>query len=187
MAEFRSSLLPPSKKSLDRICTHMGVSTKHIEHNFANSVLLEGVRRLGYSRRDVPQNTGGEAHPCGYCGSGCAAPAKQGPANRWLPDAADHGAEFMEGCKIESVEFETSSRKAVGVKGAWTRRDRIIRRSVRVKAKRVIVACGSLQSSLLLMRSGIHNPHLGCNLHLHPTSLVGAVFEEETRPWEGRP
>lgn len=176
------------QESLDRICTHMGVSTKHIEQNFANSALLEGARRLGYSGHDVPQNTGGKAHPCGYCGSGCPAAAKQGPANRWLPDAADRGAEFMEGCKIESVEFETSSngtRKAVGVKGTWTSRDRTIRRSVRVKAKRVIVACGSLQSPLLLMRSGINNPHLGCNLHLHPTSLVGAVFEEETRPWEG--
>jgi choline dehydrogenase-like flavoprotein len=176
------------QESLDRICRHMGVSTKHIEHNLANSVLLEGARRLGYSRYDVPQNTGGNAHLCGYCGSGCPAAVKQGPANRWLPDAADHGAQFMEGCKIESVEFETSSngkRKAVGVKGTWTSKDRTTRRSMRVKAKRVIVACGSLQSPLLLMQSGIKNPHLGANLHLHPTTLVGAVFEQETRPWEG--
>lgn len=173
--------------SLDRICTHMGVSTEHIDHNFANSALLEGARRLGYAGHDVPQNTGGKAHLCGYCGAGCAAATKQGPANRWLPDAAERGAEFMEGCKVERVEFEASSneKRAVGVTGTWTSKDRTIRRSVRVKAKRVIVACGTLQSPLLLTRSGVKNPHLGRNLHLHPTSFLGAVFDEETRPWEG--
>jgi choline dehydrogenase-like flavoprotein len=176
------------QESLDRICAHMGVSAEHIEHNFANAALLEGARRLGYSSHDVPQNTGGRAHPCGYCGAGCAAVTKQGPANRWLPDAADRGAEFMEGCEIKEVEFETSAngkRRAVGVKGIWTSKDRTVRRSVRVKAKRVVVGCGSLQSPLLLIRSGIKNPHLGRNLHLHPTSFIGAVFDEATRPWEG--
>jgi choline dehydrogenase-like flavoprotein len=176
------------QESLDRICSHMGVGTEHMEHNFANSALLEGARRLGYASHDVPQNTGGKAHLCGYCGGGCAAATKQGPANRWLPDAAGHGAEFMEGCMVREVEFETSAngqRTAVGVNGTWTSKDRTIRRSVCVKAKRVIVACGSLQSPLLLMRSGVKNPHLGRNLHLHPTSFVGAVFDEETRPWEG--
>ena len=176
------------QESLDRVCTHMGVSSEHIEHNFANSALLEGARRLGYAAHDVPQNTGGKAHLCGYCGSGCASTTKQGPANRWLPDAAECGAEFMEGCEVKQVEFETSSdgrRRAVGVSGTWTSNDRTIHRQMRVKAKRVIVACGTLQSPLLLMRSGIKNQHLGRNLHLHPTSFIGAVFDEETRPWEG--
>ena len=176
------------QESLDRICAHMGVSTEHIEHNFANSALLEGARRLGYSGHDVPQNTGGRAHLCGYCGSGCASVTKQGPANRWLPDAAEYGAEFMAGCEIKQVEFETSSdgkRRAVGVEGVWESKDRTIRRKVRVKAKRVIVACGTLQSPLLLMRSGVKSAHLGRNLHLHPTTFIGAVFDQETRPWEG--
>jgi len=179
---------PAFQTSLDRICAHMGVSTSHIEHNFANSALLEGARRLGYTGEDVPQNTGGKKHFCGYCGAGCASATKQGPVNRWLPDAAERGAEFMEGCEVNKVELEISpdgKRRTVGVKGFWTSKDRSIRRPVLVKAKRVIVACGTLQSPLLLMRSGIENPHLGRNLHLHPTALIGAVFDEETRPWEG--
>ncbi|KAJ4386916.1 hypothetical protein N0V85_007924 [Neurospora sp. IMI 360204] len=35
------------------------------------------------------------------------------------------------------------------------------------------------------MNSGISNPHLGKNLKLHPCSFVTAVFEHETKPWEG--
>lgn len=67
----------------------------------------------------------------------------------------------------------------------WTSQDREIKREVEIRAKRVIVSCGTLQSPLLLMRSGVQNYHLGRNLHLHPTVLVGAVFDQETRPWEG--
>lgn len=29
------------------------------------------------------------------------------------------------------------------------------------------------------------NKHIGRNLHLHPTTFVGGVFEQETVPWEG--
>ena len=177
------------QECLDRVCGVMGVGTKHIEHNFANKTLLEGARRLGYAGKDVPQNTGNKEHYCGYCHTGCVSGTKQGPANRWLPDAADRGAQFIEGLEVREVLFEDTLRggkkRAVGVKGNWMSRDRNIRREVVVNAERVIVACGTLQSPLLLMRSGIDNAHLGKNLHLHPASGVGALFDEEVRPWEG--
>ncbi len=171
------------QESLDRVCKTMGVSTEHIEHNFSNECLLEGARRLGYAGKDVPQNTAGKGHLCGYCGSGCASATKQGPANRWLVDAKEEGAEFVEGCDVREITFE--GKKAMGVKGVWTSKDRSFTREVVIKASRVIVSCGTLNSPLLLMRSGITNAQLGRNLHLHPTAFVGAVFDEETRPWEG--
>jgi len=37
----------------------------------------------------------------------------------------------------------------------------------------------------LLLRSGLHNEHIGRHLHLHPVSNVSGVFDEEFRPWEG--
>jgi len=45
--------------------------------------------------------------------------------------------------------------------------DQIIRQVI-IKAKRVIVSAGTLQSPLLLLRSGLSNPQIGRNLHLHP-------------------
>ena len=174
------------QSSLDRVCGHMGVS-KPPEHNFANGVLLEGARRLGLSAKEVPQNTRDREHNCGYCSDGCAAATKQGPSNRWLPDAAEKGARFVQGTKVQEVLFEDRGgcKTAIGVKGVWTSQDRSSTRDIIVNAKKVITACGTLQSPLLLMRSGIQNPHLGKNLHLHPTVLVAAVFSQEVRPWEG--
>ena len=98
---------------LDTVCDHMGVARANdvealtkIEHNFANKTLLEGARKLGLTGEIVPQNTAGKRHHCGYCGEGCASATKQGPANYWLPKAAEKGAEFIEGCWIEEILFD---------------------------------------------------------------------------------
>ena len=163
---------------LDRVCQRMGVSTKYIEHNENNRVLIEGARKLGFSAKEVPQNTGGNKHYCGYCTLGCGAAEKQGPVVSWLPDAANAGAQFMEGFEADKVVFDSVNgrRIAMGVEGTWTSRDEMggvsgsnkIKRKVLIKAERVVVSCGTLHSPLLLLRSGLTNPHIGRNLHCHP-------------------
>lgn len=186
-AEFQSCL--------DSVCTAMGACsmTDHaglsqIEHNFANKTLIEGARRLGMAAETVPQNTGGKKHWCGYCSQGCASATKNGPNNKWLPDAAANGAEFIEGFWAEKILFEDGEdgeKVAVGVKGIWTSRDRSITREVIVKARKVIISAGTLHSPLLLLRSGLTNPNIGKNLHLHPVSAIAAVYPHEVNPWEG--
>ncbi|KAL8687749.1 MAG: hypothetical protein Q9224_005060 [Gallowayella concinna] len=180
---------------LDRVCQRMGVSTKYIEHNESNRVMLEGSRKLGFSAKEVPQNTGGNKHYCGYCTLGCGAAEKQGPVVSWLPDASNAGARFIEGFEADRITFKTSNGKkvATGVEGSWTSRDPMggvsgsekTKRKVLIKAKRVIVSGGTLHSPLLLLRSGLTNPQIGRNLHCHPASVVAAVFPQEIRPWEG--
>ncbi|KAL8964783.1 MAG: hypothetical protein Q9197_006806, partial [Variospora fuerteventurae] len=110
---------------LDRVCQRMGVSTKHIEHNDNNRFILDGARKLGYDAKEVPQNTGGNKHYCGYCTCGCGAAEKQGPVVSWLPDAANAGAKFMEGFEVDKIVFDTSrgNKIATGVEGTWTSRD----------------------------------------------------------------
>ncbi len=183
--------------SLDRVCDRMGVSTKCIEHNRNNQILADGARKLGYSQKTVPQNTGGKRHYCGYCTLGCNAAEKQGPAVTFLPDAQKAGAQFLEGLQVDKVVFENinGNKTAVGVKGSWRSRDSLggvngadrITREVFIKAKRVIISAGSLESPLLLLRSGLKNPHIGRNLYLHPTTLIYATFpdQEPIKPWEG--
>lgn len=77
--------------------------------------------------------------------------------------------------------------------GTWTSRDAhggvagtpTTRRKVLIKAKRVIVSAGTMQSPLLLMRSGLTNYQIGRNLHLHPVAVLGAIHKEDVKPWEG--
>ncbi|KAL8668490.1 MAG: hypothetical protein Q9168_006883 [Polycauliona sp. 1 TL-2023] len=180
---------------LDRVCERMGVSTKYIEHNENNRLIMEGARKLGFSVKEVPQNTGGNKHYCGYCTLGCGAAEKQGPVVSWLPDAAKAGAQFMEGFEAEKIVFDFTSGRRIttGVEGTWTSRDDMggiggskkTKRKVMIKAKRVIVSCGSLHSPLLLLRSELENKNIGRNFHCHPATAVAGVFPQEIRPWEG--
>lgn len=173
---------------LDKVCAKIGASTKGIKHNFANRVLLEGSRKLGYEASEVPQNTGEKEHYCGYCTYGCASATKNGPAACFFPAAARAGAKFMEGFDVRQIEFETTDGKtrAVGVKGVWTQKNSEKKKETTVKARKVIVCAGTLNSPLLLMRSGLKNTHIGRNLHVHPAVSLGARFDETVNPWEGK-
>ncbi|KAL5115703.1 hypothetical protein ACEQ8H_006415 [Pleosporales sp. CAS-2024a] len=182
--------------SLDRVCDRMGVSTDFIKHNPANAKLLEGARKLGWAHKPVPQNTGGAQHYCGYCTLGCGSCEKQGPSVSFLPDAARAGANFIEGFHAEKILFsntDVGKRVATGLVGTWTSRDAnggvastpLTTRKVLIRAKRIIVAAGTMQSPLLLLRSGLTNPQIGRNLYVHPVALLGAIHPEEIKPWEG--
>lgn len=181
--------------SLDRVCARMGVSTEPIKHNRTNQILLEGARKLGWSSKAVPQNSGGAQHFCGMCTFGCGSCEKQGPVVSFLPDAEKAGAKFIEGFDAERVIFSKKSGKkvATGVVGTWTSRDThggvagtpLVTRKVLIKAKRIIISAGTMQSPLILLRSGLTNHQIGRNLHVHPVSLLGAVHNEDISPWEG--
>jgi choline dehydrogenase-like flavoprotein len=149
---------------LDRVCSRMGVSAEHLRHNHANQNILEGSRKLGYSAKPVPQNTGGKDHYCGHCTLGCPSSDKQGPAVSWLPDAVRAGAKMIEGFKVDKVIFDDEDpTKAVGVKGVWAARnstgdfdsDGRTSREVIVKAKKVIISSGTLWSPIILQNSGL--------------------------------
>lgn len=176
------------QRSLDRVCDRMGVNTEHIEHNRQNNVILEGARKLGYAAKAVPQNTGNSAHYCGYCTLGCHSAGKKGPTETFLADAAKAGAVFIEGFKADKVKFDRKPRDgkrvAVGVEGTWTSRDSYlgvsgdgaVTRKLIIKAKKVVVSSGTLNSPLLLLRSGIKNSQIGKNLHLHPGKPRSCFF-----------
>jgi hypothetical protein len=180
------------QESLDYICDKMGVARQNdhkalanVKHNFCNSMLLEGARKCGMSCRVIPQNTGGETHDCGHCHLGCPSCTKKGPANLWFPEAAAAGAEFVQGCWIEKVLFAKDKVTAIGVQCVWTSPDGSVTKDLIIKAPRVVVSGGSLHSPLLLKRSGLSNPYIGKNLHLHPLHYMFAVFDKRIDPWQG--
>jgi choline dehydrogenase-like flavoprotein len=156
---------------LDRVCKFMGViEGDQVKQTHRGKVLLEGSRKLGWPAAVCPQNTGGGEHWCGHCHLGCGSGEKQSPVVCWLPAAAKYGAKFVEGLAVEEILWdekyeETGERTAVGIRGVWTSRDAAggvsgpeeerTKREVLVKAKKVIVSAGTLNSPLVLMKSGL--------------------------------
>jgi choline dehydrogenase-like flavoprotein len=54
-----------------------------------------------------------------------------------------------------------------------------------IRAKVVVVACGSMHTPVLLRRSGLDSRHIGRHLTLHPAFRVGALFDEDVNGWDG--
>ena len=50
----------------------------------------------------------------------------------------------------------------------------------------MVVACGSIESPALLLRSGIGGPAVGKHLRLHPASIVNGIYEEPIEGWIGQ-
>jgi choline dehydrogenase-like flavoprotein len=75
--------------------------------------------------------------------------------------------------------------RARGVEGSLLDAEGRQGAALRVDAERVIVACGSQHTPLLLRRSGISSPHLGRHLTLHPAVRVGAIFDARVDGWDG--
>lgn len=180
------------QESLDYVCEKMEVAKFNdaealgrIKHNFNNRMLLDGARKCGMSSCVVPQNTGNEEHDCGHCHLGCPSCSKKGPANLWLPEAAEDGAEFIQGCWVDKVLFAEDQVTAVGVQCLWTSPDGKVEKQLTIRAPRVVVSGGSMHSPLLLKRSGLTNPQIGKNLHLHPVFYIFAVFPQRISPWSG--
>jgi choline dehydrogenase-like flavoprotein len=59
--------------------------------------------------------------------------------------------------------------------------------AVTVRAPRVVVASGALESPALLLRSGIGGPAVGDHLRLHPSIAILGSYGEDQRAWWGPP
>ncbi|RIB15821.1 hypothetical protein C2G38_1554048 [Gigaspora rosea] len=165
-------------KSIEAVEKRMSVSSDAIIHNENNKILIEGCKKFGYHYSNIPQNTAGSHHQCGWCLFGCKYGEKQGSLMTWLRDARDAGAKFIDNCYVENILIK--NKKAVGVK-AISNGNQIL-----IHSKKVIVSCGALHSPALLMRSGLKNANIGKNLYLHPLTMVTGFFpDREVNPYSG--
>ncbi|KAI9273076.1 hypothetical protein BDA99DRAFT_499962 [Phascolomyces articulosus] len=169
---------PKFSNDLDRVYDRIGASTEGIKHNGPNKVMINGCRKLGYNVFDIPQNTGGHSHECGWCYCGCSDGIKNGTMNTWLRDAEQHGARFLDRTKVLRVLVNKNNkeRQATGVECLVDHGDQ--KKMIRIYAKRVISSAGSLHTPGVLQRSGLVNSNIGRNLRLHPGSIIFGFFDE---------
>ena len=153
-----------------------------------NSALFErGAAALGYAGARIPRNERG-CLGTGVCAFGCPQDAKQAMHVSYVPRALDAGARLFTRCRVGKVLL--SAGKAVGVVGRFVdAAEHETGHELRVLARHVVIACGALLTPVLLERSGVPDASglRGRNLHIHPATRVGALFDEEVRGWEEVP
>ncbi|KAJ3323117.1 hypothetical protein HDV06_002129 [Boothiomyces sp. JEL0866] len=167
------------QNSFDFISNRIGVSQPQ-KFNNSNQLFYDGCKKLGYHVSPIPQNIAGKEHECGHCTFGCPSGVKQSSSITFIQDAANHGCHFA--CDVNVNKVLHHDGKAIGVLATKNGRE------ITIKAKKVVLSCGSMNSPVVLLNSNIKNlsPHVGQNLRMHPVSLIFGVFpDRDILPYKG--
>ncbi|XP_042008658.1 long-chain-alcohol oxidase FAO4A-like [Salvia splendens] len=176
-------------RALDAVCERMNVQLEIEEEGMQNEVLRRGCVNLGFPTEDIPRNAAAD-HYCGWCCLGCRDGRKQGAAETWLVDLAEskYGAILTdcEALKVITVKKGGIKRAAAtGVVFRFKTGDGREEIGV-IEARVTVAACGAISTPPLLRRSGLKNPNIGRNLHVHPVMMGWGHFpDSEKQSYEG--
>jgi choline dehydrogenase-like flavoprotein len=181
LALFTSAAFDESSR---RVSERVGVTTEYSDPAPRDQLLEKGCRALGWHVDVIPRNVRKcqQGLECGYCGYGCRHGAKGSTAATYLADAARAGARLVVRCEADRIL--TQAGHATGVVGRVRRADGAIV-NLTVRARKVVVACGSIYTPSLLARSGCSNQNIGRGLRLHPATAIAGIFPERVEPWTG--
>jgi choline dehydrogenase-like flavoprotein len=178
---------PQYDRYMDTVEERLSVGSETAYFNAHNLRMREGCQRLSYQTSQTRINWDpNRFNPlmAGYTGLGDQSGAKQTVRRTFLLDAYRHGAKIMVHCRADRILVEQGC--AAGVEAAYSDPQGRTAK-VTIRAPQVVVACGSLESPALLLRTGIGGPAVGKYLRVQPGGAVYGVYEEKQRGWWGSP
>jgi choline dehydrogenase-like flavoprotein len=176
------------KPYFDDVHDRFSIARWPVPPNRNNEALLVACEKLGWKPEVMNRNVKGCAN-LGYCGTGCPLNAKQSSLVTTVPGALQGGASLYtrlraNRLKIEGDQVTSLECQALNTRGVWPTGKKVV-----VRARRFVLAAGSIGSPALLMRSNAPDPTglTGKRTFLHPVNITTAVMPEEVHPWQGAP
>lgn len=173
--QFTSEFLKPYFEKVERIIQVKAVPDLVYSQN--DLIMKKGADHLGYHVKPLHRN----AEPClgkGECIYGCPSGSKQSMELSYLPLAFKAGARLYHSCHVHKLHHHHGKVQSIEAifQDPLTKQKKT---RLTVKAKKVVVACGSLQTPLLLKRSGLQGEsgQVGKNLTIHPTAKMIGLFD----------
>jgi choline dehydrogenase-like flavoprotein len=175
------------ERHLDAVLDRIGATDRASDLNGPQQRMKEGCEKLGWDFRKVVRNTDIDRYSyesAGHLGFGDQSGSKNSADKTWLADAAEHDADIVVRCHADRVITENG--RAAGVEATYAPPGEAPR-TITVRAPRVVVACGALESPALLLRSGIGGPAVGNYLRLHPATALFGTYPTEQQAFLGAP
>ncbi|RME04954.1 MAG: hypothetical protein D6812_03830, partial [Deltaproteobacteria bacterium] len=161
------------------------VEVKPEEVNRNNELFRLGCERLGIPARR-PFHNREDCLGCGFCELGCVFDRKRDMLNTYIPMGLAAGMTLCSDFRVERIVHRRG--RVLGVRGIVLDTETgTPRHPFEIRAPRVIVAGGAINTPVLLERSGLAGPLTGKTLHLHPSVAVAGFFREKVEGWNGTP
>jgi choline dehydrogenase-like flavoprotein len=167
----------------ERVEAVLGVERARTELLGGNGrVIARGCESLGFTKHGPLQRNAPACDGQGVCCFGCPTDAKRSTNVSYIPLALRAGAELFAAAKMTRVIVEGERARGIVATTADGH-------TLTVRARAVVVACGSIMTPLVLEQQGLANRsgQLGKNLSIHPASGALAEFDELILPWKGIP
>ncbi len=121
----------------------------------------------------------------GDCLTGCGSGAKQSVDKNYLPLAVEHGAQVYTCAHVDRIRFQGTRAEAVeGHVVNPVGQERGAKFTVR--AKRVVVAAGTLHTPVVLQKSGVRvGGRVGGTFQAHISGFALGVMDRAIDPWVG--
>lgn len=182
--EMGTDAFEPSRMAryFDQVEAHLEVGPSSRRHvGPIADVMQRGCDALGWKHGQLLRNAPG-CEASGFCHVGCRSDARRSTNLSYVPPALERGALLFTGLKADRVVVESG--RATGIEGRAPNGARI-----RVRARAVILAGGTIPTPLFLMAQNLANAsgQVGRNLTLHPSCVALGLFDEEIRGFDHIP
>jgi len=139
-------------------------------------IMARGCDALGWSHFAIARNAPG-CDGKGFCNFGCRTDARRGMNLSYVPAALEKGALLLTAARADRIVVEGGS--AVGVEAIDSQG-----RTLRVRARGVVLAGGAIPTPVLLLKQGLANRsgQVGRNMSLHPSCGFAALMDDDVRP-----
>lgn len=149
------------------------------------SVWAKAMGAAGHTVLPLRQAVQGCVH-CGWCNAGCRFGAKRDVTKSYLPAAQRLGATLRSGVEVQLLVRALDRWQVMGVERTGPGPLDLGPEVTLVEADHVVLAGGTIATTLLLQRSGVvDNPHLGRHISGNADLPLGAFMPEPTDGYQG--